>query len=449
MSHEPFPPSPSVTPNTRSLPVYVEESFATGIVSVHVCLRTGATSDPVGKEGLFRLMMRGLRRGTTRMSAAEIDQKLDFLGAEFDEDVYATHASVNLTVLARNVKPAIELLTHILRDAAFRDEESERLKRETDAELLEATDNDRGLVNLAFRRELFAGHVFARSASGTRKTVATISAAEMRACHAAYWVQGDLVIGFSGAIKTNEAQSFAEQIAAALPKGDEKKPRSRAATLTDPTSRRGRHLVFVDKPDRSQHQILIGRLGTSPHDLDFHDLSVAVTAFGGTFSAPLMKEVRSKRGWSYGAYARLAMERARHSFTMWTFPGTDVGGACIALELELLEKFRNEGPTPAQTKFVKNYLVRGFAFDEDTSQKRLGLKMDVDLLKLRPDHYTGYRKHIAGVESEGCLKALQTRLNPEDLIIAVVGTASLHLAGIQAAIPNLESTKVIPHDSDF
>ena len=79
--------------------------------------------------------------------------------------------------------------------------------------------------------------------------------------------------------------------------------RARRAGDPSPSRRRGpgRHLVFVDKPDRTQTQILIGGLGTSAHDADHVPLIVANAVFGGTFTSRLMQEVRSKRGWSYGA----------------------------------------------------------------------------------------------------------------------------------------------------
>ena len=84
--------------------------------------------------------------------------------------------------------------------------------------------------------------------------------------------------------------------------------------------RAGRRLLVVDKPERTQTQILVGTLGTSPHDDDHVPLVVGNAVFGGTFTSRLMKEIRSKRGWSYGASARAGIERQRQSWVLWTFP---------------------------------------------------------------------------------------------------------------------------------
>jgi zinc protease len=425
-------------------PIYWEPSKGTSLVTVQVCMRTGAASDPLGQDGTHKLMLRALRRGCGKWSATEIDKKIDFLGAEFDEDTFTSHSVVSMQVIARNIEPAMDLLAVILSQPTFSEDEVGRLVRESVAELTEARDNDRALCQLAFRRALFAGHAFGRNASGKCSTLEKISAADLKKHHAAHVRRENLLFGFSGDLTQADAERLAARILEQIPAGN-----APAIALEDPAQPKGRTLVFVDKPERSQHQILIGRHGTAPKDDDFFALLVAVTAFGGTFSAPLMKEIRSKRGWSYGASARLALERARHSFSMWTFPGTDVGADCISLELQLLETWCKTGPTDAQVAFVRNFMARGFAFDEDTAQKRLGLKMDVDILGLSADHYSAYRKHIAGVTSSQCLAALQKRLSTEDLITVVVGTKDAHLASIEKAIPRLQETRVIAFDSDF
>ena len=146
--------------------------------------------------------------------------------------------------------------------------------------------------------------------------------------------------------------------------------------VPEPTLRPGRHLVLVDKPERTQTQILIGCLGTHAHDEDHVALHVGNTIFGGTFTARLMNEVRSKRGWSYGAYSSLPYDRHRRGFSLWTFPKASDAAACITLELDLLAKWWKDGVTPKELAWAKRYLVRSHAFAIDTAGKRVGQMLD-------------------------------------------------------------------------
>ncbi len=423
--------------------LFVEESHAVPLVSIAVCFRVGSTSDPNGKDGVARLMARMLRRGCPGLTSQQVDAEIDRLGAEMSVDVSASHLTLHSQVIKRSLNAWIELLVRLLGAPTFAEDELARLRRETTAELIEARDSDRALAHRALRRAVFAGHAYGRSAVGTAKTVESITTSDVRAAYARTCTRGNLIVGFAGDVTEDEAARLAARITGALPDGA-----AHVDGITDPPALAGRQLVFVDKPERTQTQILIGALGTWPHDPDHVPFSVACSVFGGTFTSRLMREVRSKRGWSYGAYARLAIERRRQSFSIWTFPAATDAPACIELELGMLADFVEKGVTPRETAFMKKYLTRSHAFDIDTATKRLHQALDVELLGLPADYYDGYTKHVEAVTPEAANASIGARLSPKDLRIVVVGTKDDLLEKVKEKIPNLEQTDVVPFDAE-
>ncbi|HVJ92646.1 MAG TPA: insulinase family protein, partial [Labilithrix sp.] len=309
--------------------------------------------------------------------------------------------------------------------------------------LVEARDSDRALANIAFRRALFAGHPYARSAAGRPSTIGGIERDDVVAAYERHFVRGDLVLGFAGAITYDEAKRFGASLAAAVREG----PRV-ATQAPEPTKKEGRQLIFVDKPERTQTQTLIGCLGTWPHDEDHFPLVTATAVLGGTFTSRMMREIRSKRGWSYGTSARLSIERRRHAFTMSAAPGAADCGPCVELELQLLEDFVAKGITKRELGFIKNYLVRSYAFEVDTAPKRLGQIMETELLELPADYHTRYVDHVRDVTFERANLATSARLSSKDVVIIVVGTAADSLDAVQAKIPDLAATEVVPFDAD-
>ena len=175
-------------------------------------------------------------------------------------------------------------------------------------------------------------------------------------------------------------------------------------------------------------------------------LHVGNTAFGGTFTARLMKEVRSKRGWSYGAYARLPIDRRREAFSMWTFPAATDAAACVALELELLEAWLAEGITKEELAFSRSYLSESYAFDVDTPFKRVRQAVDEEVYGLPSDYHTGYVKRVGQTTLDAANAAIKKRISRDDLAVVVVGTAGELAGAIAKAIPNLASTEVLPYD---
>jgi zinc protease len=423
--------------------LFVEEARALPLVSIAICLRSGCAYDPPGKDGLTRITARLLRRGADAMSAREIEEAIDRLGAELSFEIASCTVTLHAQVIRRNAAAFVDLLARLVGKPTFAEDELERIKRETIAEIIESRDNDRALAQHAFRRALFDGHPYGRSAQGTTGTIAAITRGDVISHHRRHFVRDNLVLGFAGDIDEAEAAKHAAVITDALPAGD-----ALGDPVAEPTLKKGRHLVFVNKPERTQTQILIGTLGTSAHDPDHIALGAACAVFGGTFTSRLMREVRSKRGWSYGAYARLSLDRHRQSFSVWTFPAAADAAPCIALELDLLTAFHTTGVTPREIGFIKKYLARSHAFDIDTAPKRLHQALDVELLALPADYYSAYVAHVNAVTPEAASEAVRARLSAADLTIVVVGTADGLADAVKAAIPALESHKVVPYDDE-
>ena len=431
----------------RELPggatLYALESHAVPLVSITIATRTGCALDPAGRDGLLRIALRMLRRGADGLSSADIEDTIDRLGAELAIDVGSSVTTLYGQVISRNVDAFVSLLCRLLSSPTIDEAELARLLRETRAEILEARDNDRSLAERAFRRAVFAGHSYGRSSRGTQSTLEGISRHEVAQSLATHFVRGNLVLAVAGDVSVERAARLAERIVMSVPDGQ-----SAPDVTPEPAPVQGRRLVFVDKPDRSQTQIVIGGLGTSPHDADHSALLVGNAVFGGTFTARLMKEVRSKRGWSYGASSRLNVDRARHSFSMWTFPGATDAAPCVALELDLLEKWTQGGITAREHAFVSKYLVRSFAFDIDTASKRVHQLLDEDALGLAPGYYGDYTARVLSTKLEEINAAIQTRISPRDLTIAVVGTASTSFNAVRDACGELASATTVAFDAD-
>jgi zinc protease len=423
--------------------LYVETSRALPLVSIAIAVRTGAASDPEDKDGLTRVMARMLRRGCTGLGANAIEERIDSLGAELAVDLSSSMLTVHADVISRSLDPFVDLLARIVAEPSFDQAELGRLLRETEGEIVDARDNDRALATRHFRRVLFQGHPYGRRAGGRLATIASITRSDVIEQYARCFVRGNLAFAFSGDIDEERARKVADRIAAGLPEGP-----GGADGVASPGAREGRRLVFVDKPDRSQTQILVGTVGSHPSDDDHIPMHVATTIFGGTFTSRLMHEIRSKRGWSYGAYARLPYDKRRDAFTVWTFPAAKDAAPCLRLEIDMLQTWRDKGVLPKELAFAKRYLVRSHAFDIDTPQKRVHQRLDIELFDLPADHFTHYVEHVEEVTAEGAGQAVARRIPTDGLVIAVVGTHAEIGAEIAAAIPDLSEVEVVPYDAD-
>lgn len=428
---------------TTAPPLLLETSRDLPLVSISVSLRTGGIEDPPGAEGAVRLLARLMRRSAGGRGAEHNDQLVEGMGATLGAEVTASTVAFQGAVITRSVERFVDFLVDALARPSLPEDELDRLKRETEAELTETLDDDRGLVRRWFRRRMFEGHPYARAAGGSLAGIRAVTLPMLKELYRTLFVPENMVIALSGDVDEARAVKLRDRLIQALPSGSAREDRT-----PDPTVKPGRRLLLVDKPERTQTQILIGGLGTHPADADHFPLAVANTAFGGTFTARLMQEVRAKRGWSYGAYSSLPFDRRRQAFSLWTFPKADDAAPCIALELEMLEAFTQKGLKPAELSWAKRYLVRSHAFSIDTAAKRVGMKLDAELYGLPAGYYERYVDHLKAVTLEQANQAVQERLSVENLLLTVVGTESLVGSAIRSAIPRLSSSEVVRYDAE-
>ncbi|MBX3127298.1 MAG: insulinase family protein [Polyangiaceae bacterium] len=443
MTDTPLAAESTAAPLPSAPTVLVEFSDAVPLATVSVALRSGATEDPDGLEGLTRLSGRLARRTAGGRAPREIDAAIDALGGALGVDTSHSTSALHGTVISRNLDSFIDTVVDVLGRPSLDEAELARLVRETEAARVEALDNDRGVARHWFRRRMFAEHPYGRSVVGTSRSLAQMTRTHVQHHLARTWVRGNLLLACSGDISEDKAREIGERIAQAVPLGP-----ATEARVPEPVGPVGRTLLFVDKPERTQTQILIGCLGTHPQDDDHMALYVANTVFGGTFTARLTREVRSKRGWSYGAYSSLPIDKQRRAFSMWTFPKASDAAACLSLELKLLEELVERGVTAKELAWVKRFLVRSHAFAIDTASKRVGLALDSVLYDLPPRYYDSYIERVNAVTLEQANGALRRRLTPDHLLITVLGTERDIGGAVREAIPHLATAESVPFDRE-
>lgn len=422
-------------------PVFCETSRDLPIVSVVVSFKTGSVFDPVGREGLARTTARMLRRGAGALDAEAIDERIDSLGADIGADASPNATTLSFEVIRRNLDPVVDLTADILGRPRFEAEELGKYLREAQAEIVESRDSDRTLASRALRRTLFAGHPYGRRVAGSLAALATTTPEEVAAFHRAHLTRANALVAVSGDASEDEAQSIAQRLLAGLPEGE-----PTPDPTPDPAGVSGRHLVFVEKADRTQTQLVIGGLGSHAHDPDHVALIVANHVFGGSFTSRLMQEVRAKRGWSYGASSRAGFDRRREAFTMWAAPAATDAAACLALELELLDAWVKNGITEEELIATQNNIRRSHAFEVDTARKRVHQKLEEALFELPVGYHARWLDAVAAVTVESANAAVRNRIKPENLVVGMVATWDEVGKAVQDAIPGLATTKVDPYD---
>ena len=421
--------------------VFIEPQHDLPLVELQVVVRGGPSTDPIGKEGLARHAFELMRRGAGGRSRADVDVAFDALGAAIEISAGHDAIGIHATCLARNLEAVLTLVSDTLLRPRLDPDEHERLRREELATLDDIRDDDAALAQRFHDRLALPGHPYGRSSVGTAASLSSLTVADVEAWIARNIVRDNLLLGFGGDIVEDRARGLAEVAFAATPDRPPPPPPLPPLVVTP-----GRRTFLVDKPDRSQTQILIGHPGPAMVDPDFIALQVAGGAFGGSFTARLMQEVRVKRGWSYGASFGAVRTRGGHLFRLRCAPAAEQTGDTLALVLRLWDDVVAGGLTDDEIDHSKSYIEGGYAFDTETAGNRLEQKIGLITLGLADDALARFIPRLRAVDTAIANAVLRRFWHPAAAVTVLVATAEDMLPRL-AGLP-IGDLVVVPYDED-
>ena len=190
------------------------------LVSVYANFRGGLLSETPETNGLCKLHIRTLIKGTVSRSAEEISAAIEEAGGSIGSSAGGSSLGVSIDVLKPDVGLATEILADILLNPTFPDEAVDR-EKEALAAAIKAQEDQ--LVQVAFR-ELRAAlfptiHPFHLPSTGSEESITKLSAAQLPEFHTEHVRGGNAVISVFGAIGTPDIREAFESAFASIPQG--------------------------------------------------------------------------------------------------------------------------------------------------------------------------------------------------------------------------------------
>jgi zinc protease len=394
----------------------------TPMVWFRIVLPTGAGDDPADKLGLANVTAEMLLRGTVDRDRDVFERTLEGLGASLGAGVGIDSVTISGSVLKENWPQVANLIAEAFEFPAFLDEDLEDLVAEIQADIVEARNNDRRLGADWYAKGLYGTHSYGRPVLGTGKTLTAISRDDVMEHYQKYFSSRHAILAMLGDFDGGAGGDLARIAGRLQGEGkDEVEPEF-------PIDPEGRSVWLVDKPGRSQTQMLFGHFFQRPDGEDLIDREayahawLANEVFGGySFSARMMKEIREKRGWSYGAYGAITHRRTLSAFTMSIAPGAEQSADAAELLMSMFEDFASNGVTSEELESARKGILNSAAFYTDTPSKRLNYvvrrqQTGYDPVALLP--------LVEAATLEQVNTAASISYDPNNLFGVVVGTAS-------------------------
>jgi predicted Zn-dependent peptidase len=354
-----------------------------------------------------------LKTGTTTRTKAQLDKEIDFIGA----DISTGSTSIEGSSLKKHQEKVLELMTDILYNPVFPQEEFDKLKKQTLAALaMSSTDPNSIASTVANVLRFGKNHPYGEPT--TEETIGNITLDGVKNYYKTYFSPAIGYLIMIGDLKKDEAKSLANKYFS----GWKSVPVS-FAKIADPAGFKGNRVAFVDKPGAVQSVITITNIfKLKPGEPDVLPAELMNNILGGgVFSGRLMMNLREDKAYTYGAGSSIAADKLIGEFSAGAQVGNAVTDSAITQFLFEIRRMCDEQVTPEDLTLTKNVMAGEFGRALESPSTLAMFAMNTVRYKMAPDYYSTYLERLDKLTIADVQAMAKKYLQPDNCIILVVG----------------------------
>jgi zinc protease len=311
------------------------------------------------RNGIAHAVAGLLKCGTATRTAAQINEALEYYGAQLKVGAGNDNSTVSLYSLTKHLPALLPVVLDVLLHATFPEDEVAIYKQNSIQRLLVSLRQPEFVANQKIDALLFgADHPYGRFSQ--REKIEAITQQDAVQFHSQYYNLANVRMFMAGKVGEQEV-ALLQVTFGAMPLQATELPTLTFAT--PPAAERSQR--FMNDEKGLQGAVRIGRLFPNRQHADFTPMVVLNTLFGGYFGSRLMSNIREDKGYTYGIHSSLAPERNGGSLVIQTETGRDVAEKAVEEVYREMELLCNELVTEEELLLVKNYLLGNILGDLD------------------------------------------------------------------------------------
>src|SRR5438309_2176108 len=337
----------------NGLRVIVAERPSLPLLAVELIIRNGSEVDPNNLAGTASLTGSLLTKGTEKMSAPEIASAIELLGGTIFSSGVSDNSNAGVLVMSSKAEPALTILADVALHPAFKDEEIDRLKKQSLDGLRVALQQPGSVASYVMGRVVYGDGEYGHGAGGTPETLPAIQRADIVKFYQTYYRPDNAALIFSGNVTLEKGKEYAEKFFGAWKVNQEAPHPIRVTTANWKPEN-----VVVDMPEAGQASVSVTKPAIKRDSPDYYSGLVANAALGNGFASRLNREIRIKRGLSYGARSSLDTRRDAGAFIA-SAQTKNESAAEVALLLQVERKRLETDPVQGDELKSRQALLTG------------------------------------------------------------------------------------------
>ena len=417
-------PAITHTKLSNGIPLDYVQRKGIPITQIALAFDAGNAADRVDGRGLAAMTMDLLDEGTSRLSSQQVAEAEERLGANLGSSNGADRSYVTLNALSPNLASSLDLMSDVVKDAAFRPNDVERIRAQTLTAIAQTQKDPTRVARRLMPLVLYgSSHPYGGPTGGDPQAIAKFSRADLIAFEQR-WLRPDNVKIFVvsdrplAEVQPLIESRFGHWTSPAVPKG--------AKTFTAPPPRpTSPKILLVNRPGAPQSSIVGAQLLPIDPKGDIVPFDAANDALGGDFLSRLNMDLREDKGWSYGVSGdEQVMLHAVPYIVSAPVQADRTGDSLVELNRQITDFLTTKGVTQDELTRIVTKNINQLPGEFETSGAVLGAMMNIDMLQ-RPDNYYETLAPEYRAQTTASLdKAARSALDPKAFTWIVVGDAA-------------------------
>ena len=296
-------------------------------VSVGVWIGTGSRRETPEQNGISHFIEHMLFKGTKNRSAQDIAKSVDSIGGNLDAFTAKEMVCYNTKVLDEHLPIAMDVLSDLVLNPLFREEDIAKEKGVILEEIKMDADSPDYLVHEIFTANFWKDHPLGRPILGTRETVKSFTREMIADYYRTVYTPENLLITAAGNLTHTRLVQLATERFDAVQKGGPVPAEAKPQTFA--------RVALKNKKELEQVHVCLGVPSYPiPHE-DRFTCYVLNTVLGGGMSSRLFQNIRERQGLAYSVFSEL--NPYTDTGCLAVYAGTSLESAKLVVECVMKE----------------------------------------------------------------------------------------------------------------
>jgi zinc protease len=378
-------------------------------------VQSGLAVDPAERAGLAQFVADAAQEGTTTRDSEQIKREVFGMGATLSGFAGQDSSTFQMRGLSDTLPQMLTLLSDVVRNPTFPQEEIDLLKANTAQALRAQLASPQFVNNRVFRRELFGGHPYAR-VGPTEGTLPAIDRAAIVDYHRTYYRPNNAFLLVVGNLAPEAVFAAAEKAFGGWARADVP-----AAKAPEMPTLKGRRLVFVQRPNSVQSSISVGNFSIRRNDPRWYSLQLANQIYGAAFDSRLVRNIREEKGYTYSPQSQFQAMAHGGLYRAVADVRNEVTGAALQEIYKEIDLLRQKGPYAEELTNAKTYARGVFVIQNATQNGFANTLNTVHTNRLPDDYPETFQRQISQPSAEMVTTGAQMLLGSDDSLVVIVG----------------------------